>query len=203
MNTAKQTMRDEAKVIPINGAETKKLIHAAWIAAKSAFWSNETFTKRESEAIERLVAAHFADSPNLRTRFSEIIQRICLVKRYLSRQQGRYIAKPIDWLNIHFQYGFVATESWLEQIKEQRKLVPHYNKGIAVLANQAMEKVALQILRKKKVEVTLKQIKFSYNDSDNLTHGVSYFKAKLVGKEKELKKIAGEDKPFIYEWQRK
>ncbi|MBI4929903.1 MAG: hypothetical protein HY841_04010 [Bacteroidetes bacterium] len=125
-----------AKIIPINAQvkEKKMLIEMSWLAAKSAFWNNEQFSEKEEQEFRRLISAHFERNPNYRQQFKDIIERICLAKRYISRKFGRYVPKPSDWLNIHFKYGFAGTAKWLEEVKEQRRTVPHYNKGTATLA---------------------------------------------------------------------
>jgi hypothetical protein len=70
------------------------------------------------------------------------------------------------------------------------------------LANYEMEKIARSIIRKKKLDVRLKSLEHDYNDSDNLTHGVAYFKVELEGTEITLKKITGENQDvFFYDWQ--
>src|SRR5438046_4402158 len=69
------------------------------------------------------------------------------------------------------------------------------------IANHEMKKIARAILRKKKAEVRLKNIEHDYNDSHNMLHGVAYFKVELEGTEKALKRIAGEEKLFFFDWQ--
>lgn len=68
-------------------------------------------------------------------------------------------------------------------------------------ANNEIKKIVQEVLIEKKSEVKLKYLKFDYNDSDNISHGTAYFKVKLEGTEKALKKIAGEDKVFEYDWE--
>lgn len=135
-SAAKLPEKNPAKIIPINAQvkEKKMLIEMAWQTAKSAFWNHESFTEKEEQEFRRLISAHFEGNPNYRQQFKDIIERICLAKRYISRKFGRYVPKPSDWLNIHFKYGFAGTAKWLEEVKEQRKTVPHYNKGTATLA---------------------------------------------------------------------
>ena len=60
--------------------------------------------------------------------------------------------------------------------------------------------LAQQSLIDEKVKAKVKSLHFYYNDSDNISHGVSYFNVELEGSEQELKKIAGEDKLFYCEW---
>ncbi len=74
-----------------------------------------------------------------------------------------------------------------------------YNKPEVV--NIQVRKIIKEIICKKKLEIKLKELKFDYNDSDRFSHGASYFKAKLRGTEKSLKKIAGEDRIFFFNWQ--
>lgn len=50
-------------------------------------------------------------------------------------------------------------------------------------------------------DVEINGLKFSFYDSDNLSHGVAYFKIKLEGTEEELRKIAGNNnEPYFYDW---
>ena len=67
-------------------------------------------------------------------------------------------------------------------------------------ANKEIKKIAQEVLIKKKSEAKLKYLKFDYSDSDNISDGVAYFKVKLEGTEKALRKIAGENKVFEYDW---
>ena len=68
-------------------------------------------------------------------------------------------------------------------------------------ANKEIKKIAKSVLVERNSEVKLNFLKFDYNDSDNISHGGAYFKVKLLGTEKELRKIAGEDKVFEYDWE--
>lgn len=67
-------------------------------------------------------------------------------------------------------------------------------------ANKEIKKIAKSVLVERRSEAEITHLKFEYNDSDNISHGVAYFKVKLQGTEKELRKIAGEDKVFEYDW---
>ena len=73
-----------------------------------------------------------------------------------------------------------------------------YNKPEIV--NIKVKKIIKEIICKKKWNIKLKDLKFDYNDSDNFSHGASYFNMKLKGTEIELKKIAGEDKICFFDW---
>ena len=68
-------------------------------------------------------------------------------------------------------------------------------------ANKVIKKIAQEVLIKKKSEVKLNKLKFDYNDSDNISNGTAYFKVKIEGIEKALRKIAGENKVFEYDWE--
>lgn len=69
-------------------------------------------------------------------------------------------------------------------------------------ANEEMRKIIRGIIGKKKLKIQLMEVKFAYNDSDNLTHGASYFDVKLLGTKDELRRLAGENKLFYYEWKK-
>lgn len=63
-----------------------------------------------------------------------------------------------------------------------------------------IKKIVNSIIRKKNLKIKVLEIEHSYNDSDNITHGVAYFSIKLNGSIADLKKIAGENKEIVYDW---
>ena len=73
--------------------------------------------------------------------------------------------------------------------------------GSSPTPNYVMRKIARGILRKQNGGVRLKDIDHDYNDSENMTHGVAYFRVELEGTEKALRSIAGEKKLFVFDWQ--
>lgn len=64
-----------------------------------------------------------------------------------------------------------------------------------------IKKIVNSIIRKKNLKIKVLEIEHSYNDSDNITHGVAYFSIKLNGSIADLKKIAGENKEIVYDWE--
>jgi len=64
-----------------------------------------------------------------------------------------------------------------------------------------IKKIVNSIIRKKNLKIKVREIEHSYNDSDNITHGVAYFSIKLIGSIADLKKIAGENKEITYDWE--
>jgi hypothetical protein len=111
------------------------LVEGFWKVTQASLWNHKNFSLKEQNAFKALIAEHFIDSKDSKRHFKELIQRICLAKRYVNRRRGRYISKPIDWLNINYHNGLIGTAKWLEIVKEQRKEVPQYNEGITILAN--------------------------------------------------------------------
>jgi hypothetical protein len=73
-----------------------------------------------------------------------------------------------------------------------------YNETARV--EDAVTIMAQQAIIDEKLKITVKSVKFKENDSDNISHGASYFNVVLEGAESELKKIAGADKLFYCEW---
>jgi len=73
-----------------------------------------------------------------------------------------------------------------------------YNKPKVI--NRKIRIIFRDIISKKKAKVLLKGLNFLYNDSDNFSHGSSYFEVILRGTERELKKIAGEDMTCTFDW---
>jgi len=63
-----------------------------------------------------------------------------------------------------------------------------------------VKEILKEMFEENKLIITYKDIEHAYNDSDNITHGVAYFTLKLTGTKSELKKVAGEDKHILYDW---
>lgn len=74
-----------------------------------------------------------------------------------------------------------------------------YNKTKKV--NTKIKKITEEVLSEKKSNVKIEKLNFDYNDSDRISHGASYFNVKLRGTEKELRKVAGEDTIFEFDWE--
>ena len=91
---------------------------------------NSEFTPNETKSFKSLLEVYFKDKGFFFYFFVEFCERILLAKRYVARRSGRYVAKPIDYLNIHFKFGIAGTEDWYKQLEQQRKLVPQYTKAL-------------------------------------------------------------------------
>ncbi|MFL5763573.1 MAG: hypothetical protein ACJ77K_06480 [Bacteroidia bacterium] len=128
----------EAKVIKLNAYrhpdQLLKAINGIWCTAHAALWPNQQFSAKEVSEMKRLISDHFRNGKAAATTFKELVERICLAKRYVARKRGRYISKPQDWLNIHYPLGLTGTEGWMEKVKAIRTDVPEYNQGITTLA---------------------------------------------------------------------
>lgn len=137
---AKSKRKQSAKVIQLNvfqqphQKETSKLINAIWGAVSTSLWPYKNFDKSEIDYFKELIGEHFLNGRDAKRNFKEIIERVCLAKRYLARKRGRYISKPQDYLNVHYPLGLAGTAAWLQRVNVVRKEVPEYNKGIATLA---------------------------------------------------------------------
>lgn len=137
---SKSKKSGKGKVIQLNAFANKdqittgQLINGLWNVAQGALWINRNFTASEKLQLKKLIAEHFFNGKTNKRTFKELVERICLAKRYVARKRGRYISKPQDWLNIHYPLGLAGTGAWLERVNEVRADVPEYNKGITTLA---------------------------------------------------------------------
>ena len=86
--------------------------------------------------------------------------------------------------------------------EEISMLLDYLSKSPKIVEN-IIRKIVKKILHYQETDVRLRGLKFAYNDSNNITHGVSYFSVTLKGEEKELRKVAGENKSFFFEWEEK
>jgi hypothetical protein len=140
MNTVRKTKSKETKVIQLkvirgeSSREASRLVNASWAVVQSALWNSRHFNPSEVAQLKKLIAEHYENGKSIKVTFKDLIERICLAKRYVARKKGRYISKPVDWLNIHYHKGLAGTAAWLQEVKEQRKTVPEYNLGISTLA---------------------------------------------------------------------
>ena len=64
----------------------------------------------------------------------------------------------------------------------------------------AVTKMAEQAIEDEGLAIKVISVIFKENDSHKLSTGASYYTVVLEGTKTELKKIAGNDKPFYYEW---
>jgi hypothetical protein len=67
-------------------------------------------------------------------------------------------------------------------------------------ADAEMTKLVRNILFKKTKRVNLVSLNLDYCDSGNISHGAAIFCSRLIGTEIELRKVAGEDKLFAFDW---
>jgi hypothetical protein len=124
----------------IHGEKSKRtrsaeqMVNNAWLFAQASLWDKQIFTDAEIKKFKRLIAEFFEENEFSHDTFIEFCERVILAKRYVARSSYRYIAAPINWLNIHFKYGISGTESWYNEVQEQRETAPEYNKGMNDLA---------------------------------------------------------------------
>ena len=116
-------------------------VNQFWQFCHACLWNNEQFTEEQTSEFKKLIAEYFTGIKNTREAdktFRELIERVCLAKRYVNRRPYRFISKPIDWLNINYKNGLAGTAKWYSKVEEQRKTVPHYNEGISLLSRAVL-----------------------------------------------------------------
>ena len=121
---------------PYNRIE--KRVNQFWQFCHASLWNTEQFTDEQISEFKKLIAEYFKDAHEADKKFRELIERVCLAKRYVNRKHGRFISKPIDWLNINYKNGLAGTAAWYNKVEEQRKTVPHYNEGISLLSRAVL-----------------------------------------------------------------
>ena len=167
MSAIRKTKSKETKVIQLKvirggtSREANKLINASWAVVQSALWNSRHFSPNEVAQLKELLADHYDNGKSIKVTFKDLIERICLAKRYVARKKGRYISKPVDWLNIHYHKGLAGTEGWYQEVCLQRLTVPDYNKGITLLAKAItkylQEPTTTTIINYRKKLITQKQ----------------------------------------------
>jgi hypothetical protein len=128
--------KSDAKVIPLYGfrgmhsPETKKLVDCIWNISNSALWLNKHFNLKEKENLKELIAQHFYNGKSSQLNFKELVELICLVKRY--DIQG----KPQEWLGIHHPLGIESVDDCLEKL---RKTIPEHSQGIQTFIHAVLK----------------------------------------------------------------
>lgn len=112
----------------------EKRIEQFWLFCHATLWNSQQFDNSQVEQFKELISEHFKKFKDADKAFKQLVERVCLAKRYVNRRPGRFISKPIDWLNINYRNGLTGTESWYKSVTDQRKTVPHYNEGILTLS---------------------------------------------------------------------
>lgn len=155
-------------------SKKQKLINNYWTFCHSLFWSTEIFSEQQEAEFKKLIAEHFSDSKDAAKTFHQLVERAILVKRYIRRRKGRYVAKPIDWLNINFRFGLTATKAWLKEVNDQRKTVPHYNEGVAKLAEAIVRysetRNVMDVAKYREVLIGLNQIDLLFFYTNAVVH---------------------------------
>lgn len=137
MSAVKKTKAGVSHLRVVKGGKTNPLnniVESTWAFIQAALWQNEEFTETEMLQFQNLISEYYNCNKPAEKVFEELVERVCLAKRYVSRKPGRYVAKPIDWLNMHYYNGLQVTESWYKQVCMQRITVPYYNIGLSLLA---------------------------------------------------------------------
>lgn len=139
----------------------EKRIEQFWLFCHATLWNSQQFESTQIAEFKELITAHFKKFKDADQAFKQLVERVCLAKRYVTRRQGRYISKPVDWLDINYKNGLTGTESWYKSVVSQRKTVPHYNEGISTLAravlNYCEKKNILEIFSFRKELIEQKQ----------------------------------------------
>lgn len=136
-----QESAHEAKIIqmPTNEqpakVKTEKLLDGLWQFAHATLWFGEKFNKAEITHFKKLIEAHFQKNKSPQQNFKELVQRICLAKRYADYSKDKKLAQAGDWLKIGNPEGLSGTLIPYEEIKFLRQYESDCETGIQVLAN--------------------------------------------------------------------
>jgi len=115
-----------------------KRINDFWTFCHSTFWSTQIFKETQEEKFKDLISAYFQKGKDSDEMFSQLVQRAVLAKRYVKRRNTRYMTKPEDWLNINYKKGLKGTETWFQEVEQQRLTVPTHNEALELLAEAVL-----------------------------------------------------------------
>lgn len=105
-------------------------------------------------------------------------------------------------MEIETELGIPLQELAIELIpvKKNQKQIIDLLDHQAKKAEDSVKQMVFNYTKKAKANVTVTKVEFTEMDSANLNHGAAYFIVTLKGNIKELKKIAGDDSLFVYNW---
>lgn len=105
-------------------------------------------------------------------------------------------------LTINSIYSIPLDELIMQVLVSEQELsmLFDYLNNKPTIVENIIKRAVKKILRFQNANVRLRELKFAFNDTNNITDGISYFNCILKGDEQELRKIAGENKAFTFKW---
>ena len=115
--------------IPID----QPFVHACWILSHNAFWCNDCLPAAEvihaKKAIQELLTEPAMDRNVIR--FTELL---LISYKTVRMDSSRWIDLPSLWFNPLFPDGISSQEDKYNTIREKRKIISGYYKGIRIFA---------------------------------------------------------------------
>ena len=117
---------------------------------------------------------------------------------------GRVKKKPMreSIIEIETEFSIPLEELAMELIpakKPQEGIIDLLDHKSEV-ADKTVRKIITDFMSHEKLNIDVTKIKFNQMDRPKLSTGVAYFDVTLKGSKSDLKKIAGEDSLFVYDW---
>lgn len=110
--------------------------------------------------------------------------------------------KEAKIITINSTYSIPLDELIMQVLVSEQELsmLFDYLNNNPIIVENIIKNAVNRILRFQKANVRLRELKFAYNDTNNIADGISYFNCILKGEEQDLRKIAGENKTFNFKW---
>lgn len=130
-----------SKIIPINNSPTIPLdhpyVHACWVLSYNAFWCYDRLHAAEVLYAKNAIW-NILSKPSVDQNFIKIIERLLLSYKTVRNDNSRWIDLPSLWFNPEFPDGISSYDDFYKSVREKRKVVKGYYKGIKVFASHLL-----------------------------------------------------------------
>lgn len=118
---------------------TARLVDGAWNFAYTSLWNNTQFSTKETDAAKEKIFEYFSLAKDTRKAFVSFCQRVLLTRYYVNGAKGRHLPLPSVWFDKGYEYGFVSTRKWLQEVKAVRQSLPNHKQELKALAEAVLE----------------------------------------------------------------
>lgn len=130
------------KIIPINNSPDLPINHpyvkGGWILSYNVFWLNDHLPKAEVSYAEKAIEKELKPTGSDST-FLCFVEKLLLSYKLIRKDTSKWIDLPSLWFNPQFAEGFSCMDSIYMVVREKRKTVKKYQKGIQVFSRNYLQ----------------------------------------------------------------
>jgi hypothetical protein len=122
--------------------ELQKMIQSmafsAYVWLISMLYDDKNYSEHDNNTALQFIEEFFMSKTNNSTKnlseaFNEFIFRVQLTRKYIHAAPGRFVPKPIIWLDPKNEKGFSGTESWHKITKKKQEKIKNYYSHIKLV----------------------------------------------------------------------